>query len=560
MKNYKRRPTSRQLNKVVNSFTVYKFIKALTTNFRDTDAYRLGVIDAKGKYLKNPDTHISVFDRLIINLKVLLAMIPNPAIKAKLSYLTTGISVLAEEYGENPDEVKKEIEDYMNLILLEEAPEKPKIETTLHMTHVGDWSYTPHGSHKDETEVDPHLGLKHMEAMHNWMNGKETAGHRVDIKADGSLSLRIGRVHHTPEDAHKKGTRVVGYKSGALYTKKELEKLDKPWAADALKVLHHTRDMPIKVGHVFQGDLLWAGRSQKGTAKPNTIEYKSTHHELGIAFHGHFKHNEITNDQIKLDGVDHSQLSSASTHSPKLQLQLGSVRLTAPRNIAIAAAIRRAKVALTPETAEYAKNIHKDKHFAKFFQEYSNEVVATTGKRSVSSMLKYIHTPLAKVQTSRAYINKPTQAKLSDSRRSNVIDGITTHILQNKKHLKALLAHQQHLTTAKHHMLDALKDHQGSHPLSPIEGEEHEGFVSVIGRSMAKLTREGLAGFSGRNRANSLIRFTPVQEEMSAGAMTTSSGAITGVTPGKPEDTIVKPRSRRIKLAKKIWSRLKIKS
>lgn len=112
---FRRTITSKELNRVVSSFTVYKFVKAITSQYKDMDAFRLGVIDAKGNYLKNPIGVISPFDRLIINLKVLLDKIPDPRIKSQLSYLTTGIGLLAEEsgkYGADPYEVFESIMDY----------------------------------------------------------------------------------------------------------------------------------------------------------------------------------------------------------------------------------------------------------------------------------------------------------------------------------------------------------------------------------------------------------------------------------------------------------------
>jgi hypothetical protein len=133
-------------------------------------AYRLGVIDEKGNYRRNPEGIISVFDRLVINLKVLLNKIPDPSIKAKLNYLTTGISLLAEEYGENPEEVKQDMENYLIEVtqsqVYDKSEEKQNLKGAMtgHMTHASDWAYTPY-SHKGEHKVDPHLGIKHMEAI-----------------------------------------------------------------------------------------------------------------------------------------------------------------------------------------------------------------------------------------------------------------------------------------------------------------------------------------------------------------------------------------------------------
>ena len=564
-KNYRRRPTSRELNRVVNTFTVYKFIKSLTTDFTKMDAYKLGVIDANGKYRRNPEGVISVFDRLIINLKVLLSKIPDPTIKSKLNYLTTGISLLAEEYGENPEDVKKEIEQYLEeTMLLTEETEKPNIETTGHMTHIGDWSYTPHGvDEHGNQKVDPMLGVKHAEAQLNWHQGVHQHGVNVDIKADGGLSMLLG---HHPET----GEIVGAYKSGKnFYTRKQLETMkDAPaWRDDMVKMLKHAEGMKIKKGHFFQGDLLWShrgtekgGLSSQGTANPNTIHYKATPHQAAIAVHGHFIMDNKRN-LVRQKDIDHSQLEHPHVFAPKLHLRPGSAKLTPQEETSFKSSIQKAKKAMTPEVHAYASTLHKDKKFAKFMQEYSNEVVATTGKRTVASMLKYLKKPLSVLKTSKAYMEKPTQKKLSDKGRSALQTHLESHILNNRKALSGLLRHQQHLSAIKEPSSNALARVQDTHSLVPTMGHEHEGTVLNVNGVMTKITREGTKGFSGKNRANSLIRFGSgdLQEEMSAGAMTVSSGAVTGVTPGKPEETIVrkKPnirRRKRIGYLKEIWN------
>jgi len=243
------------------------------------------------------------------------------------------------------------------------------------MTHTGDWSYTPH-----KGVVDPHLGLKHMKAMHDWFQGKQTHGHSVDIKADGGVSALFGRL--------PTGEHVAGYKSGKVFTEEQLKKHDAPWAPDALRLLHHTKHMTIQPGHIFQGDLLWAHKGQltsEGHAKPNTIAYNPTHHEIGIAVHGHLKLDEKGN-LLRIGKPDHKQLQSRSIFVPKLELPRGAAKLSAARHKAISHSLRQAESELTPEVADYARNLHKNKKFAKFFQEYSKEVVATTGRRRLSAM------------------------------------------------------------------------------------------------------------------------------------------------------------------------------
>ena len=69
---------------IVDLFLVYQFIRRLVTPFDQWDAYKLGIIDDKGNVLiKKKDftkaeqsKAFGVFDRLVLNLKKLLAKIP----------------------------------------------------------------------------------------------------------------------------------------------------------------------------------------------------------------------------------------------------------------------------------------------------------------------------------------------------------------------------------------------------------------------------------------------------------------------------------------------------
>lgn len=61
----------------VDSFLLYVFLRRLALPFRDTDAYKLGLIDAQGKRLRSPKTEQErnvdgPLDRVFLNLKRLL--------------------------------------------------------------------------------------------------------------------------------------------------------------------------------------------------------------------------------------------------------------------------------------------------------------------------------------------------------------------------------------------------------------------------------------------------------------------------------------------------------
>jgi len=66
---------------VMDLFMVYQFVKRLTTPWDQTEAFKLGLIDANGKKLKKAETSeeikaLGYYDKLIFNLKRLLEKLP----------------------------------------------------------------------------------------------------------------------------------------------------------------------------------------------------------------------------------------------------------------------------------------------------------------------------------------------------------------------------------------------------------------------------------------------------------------------------------------------------
>jgi len=110
--------------KVISAFTVFKFIKIISDPFTKMEAYKLGIIDAKGKFLKKVDElqtkkerdSVKPFNRLMINLKKAMNKIPDPAFKAKLKTLPTAMILLkdeAEKVGADGDVVLTEVRNYL---------------------------------------------------------------------------------------------------------------------------------------------------------------------------------------------------------------------------------------------------------------------------------------------------------------------------------------------------------------------------------------------------------------------------------------------------------------
>lgn len=105
---------SSDLGNYVTSFSLYKFLDTLTTPFTQTQAYRMGIIDANGNLLKQLDKLNSTekaayneFYRLVFSLKRLLLKVPDPEVRARLTNVSSAMKLIAEEcskIGANPED------------------------------------------------------------------------------------------------------------------------------------------------------------------------------------------------------------------------------------------------------------------------------------------------------------------------------------------------------------------------------------------------------------------------------------------------------------------------
>ena len=96
---------------VIDTYTVYKVIKKLTTDWEDTKAYEYGIIDDRGKVLKKfKDLETSkekaaytILDRFVFNLKRLLEKVPGG--RSKFSSYAAAARLLLKEEEENEKEI-----------------------------------------------------------------------------------------------------------------------------------------------------------------------------------------------------------------------------------------------------------------------------------------------------------------------------------------------------------------------------------------------------------------------------------------------------------------------
>jgi len=91
----------------MNLYFIYKFLRILTTPFASTDAFKLGIIDEKGKILKKKSKlktieekeAYTMFDRLVWKLKRLMEKIPFG--KTRLASYAAALWLIKEENNFN---------------------------------------------------------------------------------------------------------------------------------------------------------------------------------------------------------------------------------------------------------------------------------------------------------------------------------------------------------------------------------------------------------------------------------------------------------------------------
>jgi hypothetical protein len=106
------------MSRIIDGLIAWRLIKLLTTRFDRTEAYKLGIIDDKGKVLikskdikdKKQRNAYTLLIRFVFNLKRMLAKV---GLRSRLgSAAAAAIAFFKEQYGENP-EVEKQVYKYI---------------------------------------------------------------------------------------------------------------------------------------------------------------------------------------------------------------------------------------------------------------------------------------------------------------------------------------------------------------------------------------------------------------------------------------------------------------
>lgn len=92
------------MSRIVDNLIAYRVLKMLVTNFQDTDAFKLGIIDAKGKNIRKVSTlqttqerdAYTYLNRLVFNMKKIINKIPGG--ENRIKSLVAALWLIKEQY------------------------------------------------------------------------------------------------------------------------------------------------------------------------------------------------------------------------------------------------------------------------------------------------------------------------------------------------------------------------------------------------------------------------------------------------------------------------------
>ena len=104
------------ISRAADLYYTYKFLKTLVTDWKDMEAYKLGMIDDDGKFLLKGKTLTSdqkdaftVFHRLVFNLKRIMQKVPFG--KSKLASYAAALFLLREHTGMSEEQIAKALDE-----------------------------------------------------------------------------------------------------------------------------------------------------------------------------------------------------------------------------------------------------------------------------------------------------------------------------------------------------------------------------------------------------------------------------------------------------------------
>ena len=116
------------MGSAIDLFVTYRFLKLLTTQFKKTDAYKLGIIDEKGNRITKKDSQevavplntsqqknsYTILHKLVFNIKKLFQKVPG--LRSKVGTYAAALFLLKDTFKESvadPDFFEKELVKYL---------------------------------------------------------------------------------------------------------------------------------------------------------------------------------------------------------------------------------------------------------------------------------------------------------------------------------------------------------------------------------------------------------------------------------------------------------------
>jgi hypothetical protein len=143
---------------LIDKYMVWQFVKRLATPFEMMPAYKLGLIDKKGRFLVSINDLVTIqqqqalteFDILIINLKRLLAQLPGGS--SNIANLAAGL-LLLKQWGLRKESLQSKLfsleEDFNAMLnVVEDAPVMSSGSGAVYGTRAGETVVTKKGAEK----------------------------------------------------------------------------------------------------------------------------------------------------------------------------------------------------------------------------------------------------------------------------------------------------------------------------------------------------------------------------------------------------------------------------
>ena len=116
------------MGRAIDLFVTYRFLRLLTTPFKDTDAFKLGIIDEKGNRIRKPKStqpavelatgeqknSYTILHKLVFNIKKLFNKVPG--LRTKVGTYAAALFLLKDtfkEHVDDPDMFEKEFMKYL---------------------------------------------------------------------------------------------------------------------------------------------------------------------------------------------------------------------------------------------------------------------------------------------------------------------------------------------------------------------------------------------------------------------------------------------------------------